>query len=733
MLITVKTFNAHNVNDGVSYRTALLNPHGVASAAPLFLQQSNADSLDAGIFTVDVQQKVLAIQVVNYASRYSLISQLKTWFKRGTQGNLVATFADDDVDYQLSCRVVNLVQEEGKPYFKVILQTGSSTWRAVTETTHTTWTATGTTETENISVGGKDETFLSVDITAVAGPSSGYLYQNIYRLPNTPGLVHGLVPWSITVDTAALITDNTNKCQINQGGGIDAVVTTIPYDTVTGAIPSAGMGMVGTEQISWTGKTGTTSGNLTGVTRGVGGTTAATHADNVEIKVSKMLANCADLRFVNMTTGQELKRWISNPNNAATKVWINLDLSKGYSLPLLTSVSGIGVVSELKFTVDDDTKAKISEMPKSGIVYHGNEWFAYTDTDPATCRLIVSQRGLFGTTEESHSAGDACLYIQYPLLMRYGNPSVLAPSAGDANYDLTKPMIDLANSSNTVWVWSGAGYPFFGGAYPFADAAYLSRTAQWSVAKRSLGIYSAYYAGDLLTLAPAINFRVMNFFQIGGTWGAENVEFTGNLYRAAGITSITATGKKYRSNENWLTTAGMRASLDGLTFTDLFAEASPSVVTTWENWSNNSTPTATPAGTKFVQLAFAGGYPSAAAAHADIELLTCSASFDSANIPTGAFLGATDGVPLVVTLENETTGDKIYLDYSMGLNKTFSVEGETKTVQYNGYSAYGSLTLDDEGRSVFIRLEGGATNTIRITAADLGTLDIDLSWYARRL
>ncbi len=725
MLATVKTFNGHTINDA-SYKATLLNPHGVANAAPVFLEQTNSDSLDAGAYTVDVQTKVLSITVKNYSNRYALIAQLKTWFKRGTKGDLVVSFTDDtSTDYLVSARVVNLSQDPEYPnVFTVILQTGTSEWRSVTKFTQATWTATGTTETQDITVGGFDETILNVDITASAGPSSGYLFSNIYRLPNTPGLAHGLIPWCITINTAAIIADNSNKCQLN--GAINNSVTTIPYDTVTGTVPSAGMGYVDTEQIKWTGKTGTTSGDLTGVTRGIGGTTAASHLDNAEIKVSGMLANCADLRVVNTNTGQEFKRWISSPNNASTKVWINIDLAKGYSLPLLTSVSGVGVVSELKFVVNDTNVAAIAEMPKQGIVYNANEWFAYSDTDPATCRLIVDKRGLFGTTEEAHSAGVSFLYIQYPILVKYGNSSATAPSLGDSTYDVDKPLIDLANSSNTVWVWGGTGYPFF--VWRVASL----RTAPWAVAQQSLGINSYNRDYDTTRTAPAILFHTQTFWTGGSAYMAENVVFTGTLYRAAGITSITATGKKYRSGDNWLATAGMRASLDGLTYTDLFAEASPSVVATLENWTNNSTPTATPTGAKFVQVAFIGAYPGPLSVFADLELLTCSASFDSANIPSGAFLGASDNVPLAVTLENETTGDVIYLNFNMGIGKVFSIDGESKDVTYDGKSAFGALSQDDEGRSIPITLTGGVTNTIRITAADLGQLDIGLSWYTRR-
>jgi hypothetical protein len=84
-------------------------------------------------------------------------------------------------------------------------------------------------------------------------------------------------------------------------------------------------------------------------------------------------------------------------------------------------------------------------------------------------------------------------------------------------------------------------------------------------------------------------------------------------------------------------------------------------------------------------------------------------------------------------LVDETTGDRVSINYSTPLDKIFSINGENNLVQYDGYNAFGSLSLDDEGRAVYLRLQGGVTNTIRISGADLGTLEIDLHWYKRRL
>ena len=104
MLITVKSWNGHNINDS-SYQAVLQNPHGHPDAAPVYLDQPNADSVDAGVYTVNVQNKILSIKILNHANRHALISQLKKWFKRGTQANLVVSFSDDtDTDYQISYR-----------------------------------------------------------------------------------------------------------------------------------------------------------------------------------------------------------------------------------------------------------------------------------------------------------------------------------------------------------------------------------------------------------------------------------------------------------------------------------------------------------------------------------------------------------------------------------------------------------------------------------------------------
>lgn len=649
MNIDLQTYNEHTLNSS-DYETALLNPHDTASAVPVFIDQAEADAQDAGTYTVNRQTKVLRVFIKNYANRYALIAQLKTWFKRGTRGMLVGTFLDDGIDYQLDCRVVSLIPDpENGLLFTVMLDTGNSAWRAVTADTEATWTVTGTSETMDIDVGGKDETFLNISITAKDGPASGYLYQNIYQLPNTPTIEHGLIAWCITVNTAALVT------------------------------------------------------------------------------AGKMQADCDDLRIVDLNTGQELKRWITSPNNASTKVWINLNLRKGVSLTLATAVASSGLPAYLQFSATTNAKKQMRLMASSGIVYHGNEWFAYSSVDAVNCRLNLSARGLFGTTVEAHSAGVTFGYIQYPLLMKYGNSSVASPSSTDDDYDNTKPLINLTSSSNTSWVWDTTTM--------FYDPANPGRSCAWSFGKIAKGPKSKTYLvkQDAETGDPALGLKAASY-QVGAGWRDETVTLTALFKRAATITTVSMTGQKYRSNANWLTLAGLRRSANGTTYIDLWTEATPGSAASWTAWTHNSVSVAT--GSVYLQLILTGGYKRGANAYAALEALTCTAGFASGNIPTGAFLGETNALPLELTVENITDdeySDAFSLGYIMLIDKVFAIDGELKTAQYDGINVHSAITLDDVSRSAFLRLKGGATNTIRISGNDLGEIDVVMSHYRRRL
>ena len=646
MLTHLKSFNGYAFNSATEL-AVLLNPHGSSEAEPIFIEQANADPSESGLFTVAPQRKVVSVTVKG-GNRQAVIRTLKQVFKRGTKGDLVAWFADEAVDYMLPCRVESFIQDPEFPNnFTALLVTDRTAWRGVAADTEATWTVEDAGDTLNLSVAGSDETFLSAALTAQDGPAAGFLYQNIYQLPNTAGLAHGSIPWRITVDTAALVT------------------------------------------------------------------------------AGKMQADCDDLRIFDLRTGQELRRWIADPNTSATKVWVVLNLTAGVALPLLTAVADTGDVSVLQFKKTKKVKNQIGKMPNSGVVYRGGEWFYYSAKDKANARLTIAKRGLYGTPLSAHSGGAVFGLIQHPLVMKYGNSSATEPALDDDDYDEMKPLFSLASSSNTAWV--------YGTADKFFDRANPNRTGAWVAFEKKLGNRSGTFtvkreaeSGD-----PALGLKAASFLS-GSTWKAENVTLAWTLFRAAGIIEVSMTGEKYRTNANWLATAGLWRSANGVDYFSLWNEATPASAATWTAFTRNSVAVA--AGSRHLRLLLAGGYKAVANAYAILSSLTATVTFSSGNVPTGTFLGEEASYPLELTITNETNGDSVAVSgFPMSIGKVFAMDGEARSVTYDGANSHSAVELNDESRAGFIRLVGGVENVITIAGDDLGELDVDLSYFRRRL
>lgn len=648
MLITLKTFDGHNLNDA-SYKALLLNPHGTPSAVPVYIPQNEADAVDADTYTVDVQTKVLSIEITSYANRHALISQLKGWFKRGTRGDLVGTFSDDGVDYQINCRVVNLVQDPEYPmYFRAILQTGRTAWRSVALQTDT-WNVSGAGGNKTITVGGDDETHLIAELTATVAPGNGYFYQNFYRLVNVPGISYFRRPWCILLDTAALIT------------------------------------------------------------------------------AGKMRADCFDLRLY--VGGAPTRRWIANPQTTTTKIWFNVLIDQGFAINLLTAINSTETVTSLQFAVNATTQAAIKAMPISGIVYHGTELFWYSGKDDINCKLTIIQRGVWGTTKQAHAAGDPFNYIQNQIRMVYGKPTATNPALDDSNYDDTKPLFNLSTSDNNKWVYDNTSLFF----HPTA----ASRLGKWLQTEKkitNIGNLSRIYIvkGDVESGDPALGIKA-GAIQLESLWKPDTVELVHYLTCPGGFSKISATGRKYRSGADWMPKAAFQRSDDGKTWYDLWTEASPSASATFENWSTHTDVTVANT-SKWLRHVVIGIFPGVANGHALTEALTVTVEFVSANIPTGAFLGESgNSYTLALKLSNDRSGDIVGLDFPALFNLPFLMDGENSEGTFDKGNAHDSITLlDHPGRPAWLRLKPGS-NVLTISATDIGTLSIALSWYRRRL
>jgi hypothetical protein len=724
MLRIAQTFGGNAINDGTNYRAVVLNPNSLPAAQPVFLAQPNADAEDAGLYTVEAHTVVLSIRIQNYANRQSLIAQLKRWFKRGTYGDLVVTYSDEALNYYKPCRAINLVQDPEAPmYFIATLNTGWTAWRAVTADTYV-WNLTGTGGNYTLNLAGDDETPLSVTLS-MSAPPGGYAYQKPYALLNAPQTVKalGYGPWCITLDTAALIADNGNKCQINQVGGITAGATTIPYDTVTGAIPSAGMGYVGTEQIRWTGKTGTTSGNLTGVVRGIGGTSAASQADNAEIKLSYVLANGDDLRV--FLDGKEANRWIASMNNANTKVWFNVTINAGFQLLLRTAIASGGSISYIEFAQTPDSLSALQSMPDEGILVHGTEWIKYRGKDLKNYRLAVTARGVLGSTLQAHASNDVFIYMEHVVVVCYGNAVAVNPASSDARYDDRKPLFRLDSSSNSSWVYDATSN--------FYDLLMTGRTGGFTpqLLAGTGGKNTVNYLYKQLAAIgdPAMGMAMESYIK-GIGYVSEKATLAWMLYRACGINTTTTTGQKYRSGTSFPATAALQIAADGAAYSNIWNESSPGSASVWTALGTHSADAMS--SVRWMRFLFDGSVAAGAAEKARFEILTLTVNFVSANLPTGTLSAQQINNHLNLTLSHGGNGDAIGLTMPMLTNLALVLDGEAHTVRYDGVNAHAALTLNDESRGTWLRLQKG-DNALTAAAADVGTLQANLSWYRRRL
>jgi len=205
MTITLKTFDAHNINDGSDYQATGLDFNTRPAATLVFSNQANGDPVYAGVFTGAAKNIPIQVTILDYANRESLADQIKTWLERGNSGYLVATL-DDGQDYQIYCTVQSLVPDgHYTNVYQAILQSGPSTWARVTAETDT-WNASVSALTKAITVAGSCETRLSLSLLAPGAGGSGWQYQYLYQLINAPGIDYGARPWCISLDTAALVT-----------------------------------------------------------------------------------------------------------------------------------------------------------------------------------------------------------------------------------------------------------------------------------------------------------------------------------------------------------------------------------------------------------------------------------------------------------------------------------------------------------------------------------------------
>ena len=209
--------------------------------------------------------------------------------------------------------------------------------------------------------------------------------------------------------TAIYAYDNTTLSTL-LNGGIDDTVTTVTVDSTTN-FEDAGTITVGTENISYTGKTSTT---FTGCTRGADSTTAASHVDDSTVTRSTKWYNITRSSGAYSATADET--WTSTIIGGVLVLTNNFDKPQYWALTdgvplsstlmqdlanwpsytlLAAAITGTGVPSPDEIVVDSTT-----DFPTSGTFTVDSEDISYTGK--TATKFTGIGRGENGTTAATH-------------------------------------------------------------------------------------------------------------------------------------------------------------------------------------------------------------------------------------------------------------------------------------------------------------------------------------------
>ncbi|MBI5935680.1 MAG: hypothetical protein HY867_18410 [Chloroflexi bacterium] len=494
-------------------------------------------------------------------------------------GTLTVT-DENGAEWTIQANVENILRTGYQNVYEMPLNVPDLIWRKIA--TEDEWLITASEQTVVINNTGNRVIRPTFQFEATSIKADGFLYRHWLPIKNPSVNGYNYKSVDLTnggVDSRDWVKDLSNYVQINNVGGINNSQTTIPYDTKTegtpGSIGTYGMGYisdgVNVEQICWTDRTGTTSGNLTGVTRGIGTTSPHAFADNVKIYLSYCKADLSDVRYYR--NGLEQNIWIDAPNTASTKIWVVATEPAGITMTLGSAIGSGGTLTEIAIANTIANRTAIDLLPDSGVVRINDEAFHFTDKDPIRLLLSTDNRSINETSPAAHAVGDTIYFVPNDGWLYMGNPFL---EAQDTN-DRREPMLDKTSSNNLTRVFTS-----------FGDSTGV-RADSWtpdvesSLFAESLKA-SSFYGGNHTANADPYTEMGMKLQSIysGGTWKSETGRITWKFYEPGGIASVTQwIYERYKTSSSWPAYVRLMKSKDNKTWEDVATVVTPTAAGAW--------------------------------------------------------------------------------------------------------------------------------------------------------
>ena len=176
--------------------------------------------------------------------------------------------------------------------------------------------------------------------------------------------------------------------------------TTISYDNITRTdFPTKGTILIGSEKITYTGRTSTT---FTGCTRGALSTTAATHSDNATISIYFTKDTFVEY-YIPTSTSFYIDAGLSFIDTSSSMIEIGdvegASINAGGAIAPTALINDGDGITNSDTTITFDTA--IGTFPENGTVFIEDEQISYTATTSTT--LTGCTRGVNGTTAATHN------------------------------------------------------------------------------------------------------------------------------------------------------------------------------------------------------------------------------------------------------------------------------------------------------------------------------------------
>lgn len=418
--------------------------------------------------------------------------------------------------------------------------------------------------------------------------------------------------------------------------------------------------------------------------------------------------------------GVEVDRWFGGANGEAggfdsssTYLWANLDWQPGLSTEVVGGISSTGTT----LTVADD----ISAWPESGILLLSSgtggggggagEAVRYRGKDNERRQFLNLSRGEFDTADAWGNI--RVTWIQHEIYIVYSPVEDIAKEPDDSR----KPLIDMLNSNEGVFIWSG----------DFGSADDPLRSGQWRPVQEG---NTEIFTGD-------------------------EDDTTADPYEVMGISVGTGAGGTAQVNTYWhtsfpfgITYFSMAGKLDGTSVVVGMVLLSADGGVTWlrhgrvietnPDWEPVAiTPEATITGTTKNSIAFRVASGALAGAG---QISSAEVEFDAAHRPIYRAMIEQANYSLDLTITNETTGESIRLECPVGqsLNRPLVIDTEEFTVSRRWTDPWDNVFFTNlyhimsknSHRLHMLRLVPGG-NLVRFTETGLTGMDVQVTWEQR--